>query len=156
MASRSVQFALTWTVHPARQSPGATVLTAGVIVALAVAAGALMESVWWGVLSVVLLLISLHRFFLPNRFVLDECGASAGTVLQRHRIHWSDVRRYDCGRCGVRLSSRLRPAAFAGGSSVTLLLKGNAAEVLTRIESCLRNASSDVVATAEANHAPPV
>lgn len=156
MASQSAQQEFRWTVHPARQSPGAALAAAGAIVVLAAAAAGLMESVWWGVLSLVLVVLPLHRFFLPNWFVLDEAGATAGTVLRCHRIRWGEVRRFDAGSAGVLLSSRLRPAVITGGSSVILLFRDNAAEVVARIESHLREASSDVVATAEVNHAPPV
>jgi hypothetical protein len=156
MSSQSVQQDLTWTVHPARQSPGAALAAAGVIVALAAAAAALMESIGWGVLSLVLVVLPLHRFFLPNRFVLDEAGATADTLLRRRRIRWGDVRRFDPGTAGVLLSSRVRRSTLDAGSSVILLYRDNATEVVARIESHLREASSHVVATVEVEHAPPV
>lgn len=156
MSSQSVQQDLTWTVHPARQSPGAALAAVGVIAALAAAAGALMESIWWGMLSLALLVLPLHRFFLPNRFVLDETGATAGTVLRGRHIRWRDVRRFDPGTSGVLLSTRFRPSAFGGGSSVILLFRDNTAEVEAWIESHLRAESDDVVEAAEVNHAPPV
>ncbi len=156
MSSQAVQQDLTWTVHPARQSPGAALAAGGAIVALAASAGALMESIWWGLLSLVLLALPLHRFFLPNRFGLDETGATATTLLRRRRIRWGDVRRFDPGTAGVLLSSRFRPSAFGGGSSVILLFRDNAAEVVARIRSHLLEASDNVVATAEVNDATPV
>jgi hypothetical protein len=156
MTSQSLEPDLAWTVHPARQSPAAALLSAGVILALAAAAGALMGSVQWGVLSLVLLVLPLHRFFLPNRFVLDGAGATAGTLLRRRHIRWGDVRRFDLGTAGALLSSRFRPSTLSARSSVIILFRDNAAEVVARIESHLRKASSGVVATVEVQHAPPV
>ncbi len=68
-------------------------------------------------LAVVLLVLSLRRFFFPTRFAVDADGVIADSLFGAQRLAWSEVRRLAVDRHGAYLSTRSRPSrldAFRG------------------------------------------
>jgi len=103
---------LVWRVHPARDRVGAACFAAAVVTAMAWLSAAMMQSVWWGALAVVVLFVALRRFFLPSQFRIDAEGITARNSLSRQRYHWSQIFRFSCDRRGGYLSTRSRSSVL--------------------------------------------
>ena len=108
----SSRTSLVWGVHPARDRVGATCFAAAVVAAMSWLSAAMMQSVWWGALAVVVLFVALRRFFLPSQFRIDAEGITARNSLSRQRYHWSQICRFSCDRRGGYLSTRSRSSVL--------------------------------------------
>jgi len=107
-----------WSAHPARERVGAAAAGVGVIGAFAAMSGVLMQSPWWAVISAVLLVLFLNRFFFPSRFTIDDDGITATYPFGRKRMLWQELRRFGHGVYGGFLSTRARPARMDRGMHV--------------------------------------
>lgn len=127
---------LAWRAYPARQRPAAAVL-AGLAIAAVALASAAVGGVFWGILAVVVLVLSLNRFFFPSRFVIDSEGVAARYLLGTQRFAWSEIRRFCCDRHGLYLSTRSRPSRLDAYRGLHLLFGARREEVLSRIRASL-------------------
>lgn len=106
-----------WCAHPARERLLAAMATVVVIAAMAVCVLVAYGSLTWAVLSAVVLVATLNRFFLPTRFAIDDEGITARHPLGRQRFLWREVRRFVHDRRGGYLSTSRRASrldAFRG------------------------------------------
>jgi len=127
---------LTWRAYPARQRPAAAVL-AGLAVAAVALACAATGGLFWGILAIVVLLLSLYRFFFPSRFVIDSEGVTATYLLGTQRFAWSEIRRFCCDRHGLYLSTRSRRSRLDAYRGLYLLFGARREEVLSRVRASL-------------------
>lgn len=97
---------LSWTAHPFRERRGAALL------ALLLIAGFTAASYWasgggmWGLLAAPVLLVSLNRFFMPSRYVMDATGVTARHAFTKCRREWQDVERWAADAHGAILLPR--------------------------------------------------
>jgi len=124
--------AFTWQAHPARERPAAAAFAVAVIAVIGVVI-AMSAEVWWGVLAVTVLILSLNRFFFPSRYTLSEQGVTVHNLFGARRCDWSRIRRFQHDRHGVYLSTRSRPSRLDAYQGVQLLFGPARDEVLTRI-----------------------
>jgi hypothetical protein len=99
---------MTWRVHPAVRRPQAAFVAVVVIVLFSVAAAVGFGHSAWGVLSAVVLILSLNRFFMPSSFAIDDAGLTAQFPLTSRRLEWRTVRRFEPSEHEVVLSMNLR------------------------------------------------
>jgi len=112
---------LAWDVHPARERPAAAAGTACASAAFAVVAG-LAEHWLVGVLVLGVLVLALHRFWFPVRFVVDAAeGMSARALLSTQHLPWSRIRRFVHDERGGHASRRARPSRLDAFTGVHLL-----------------------------------
>jgi hypothetical protein len=71
-------------------------------------------SALWAVGSVIVILLSLHRFFLPSWYEIDAAGVCVRTIFGRQHISWQDIRRFEHGSRGAVLGRRARSRVGAG------------------------------------------
>ena len=90
MASEADTFR--WRVHPFRERRGAAVLAVSAVLVAGGATFVAGGSLSWGLPAVVLLLVSLNRFFLPSRFEIDSEGAIARYPFKSYHVPWSQVK----------------------------------------------------------------
>lgn len=126
----------TWRAHPARSRPLAALHGALAIGGIAVLC-ATLGGVFWGGLAVVLLVVSLRRFYFPSRFTIDRQGITASDLLGTRRLAWSEVRRFCQDRHGAYLSTRSCPSRWDAYRGVHVLFGSRRVEVLAAIRSCL-------------------
>lgn len=122
---------LSWRVHPARERVKATLFATVVILTIAVAIYVSFRSVGWSLIALLVLVMSLNRFFFPSRFTIDHEGITACYPLRRQRCAWENVRRFLHDRNGGYLSTRhgsSRLDAFRGMH----VLFGNRQEAVIR------------------------
>ena len=100
-----------------------------VVAAMCAAAGVAFGGAGYALLAAAFLVLSLARFFLPSRFVLDAAGVSRRSAGGRGQLAWSQVRRVVVGQAGVFLSPFERPSRLDSFRGLFLPFAGNAAEV---------------------------
>ena len=129
---------LTWRAHPARERIGAALLTLTAVAALSGLAALMMQSVWWGLLAAVMLLVPLRSFFLPSRYRLDEHGIAVHRCGMVRRFRWKDVRRLLFDSRGAFLSRRSRATALDPYRGMHVLFSGNRQQVVACIRDYVR------------------
>jgi hypothetical protein len=124
--------ALEWSAHPARQRPLAA-LTALVVCSAFAAIVWVSFGAGWSVLSIVVLVLSLHRFFFSSRFVIDAQGVSATYLLRRQRLRWSDVRRFVSDERGGYLSTRSALSRWDAFGGIHIIFNQNRQRVIDEV-----------------------
>ena len=70
----NIELPLKWISHPALETPAKGVLAIVVIIIAAFGAAILMESIFWGMFSFLVLFLGLIRFFIPTEYSIDSAG----------------------------------------------------------------------------------
>ncbi len=97
---------LTWRVHPARERVKATLFAAVAILTIAAVIYVSFQSAGWSMIALLVLVMSLNRFFFSSRFTIDTEGITARYPLRRQRYDWENVRRFIHDRSGGYISTR--------------------------------------------------
>ncbi|MCA9242949.1 MAG: PH domain-containing protein [Phycisphaerales bacterium] len=126
-----------WTAHPARQRPGAAVFASAVIVAFSVVVELATGERWMAGVSLVVLLVALHRFFLPTRVVLTDEAVEVREPFSTRRLRWEEIRRADFGRFGVWLSPLRKPTIRESRRGAHVLYDGAGRECAEAIRARL-------------------
>jgi hypothetical protein len=122
---------LTWSAHPARERIREAVFAVVVILTVSTVMYLSFQSIWWGLLAVLVLIVSLNRFFFPSRFKIDPRGITAHYPLRTQFYGWKDVRRFRHDRNGGYLSTRYVDSRFDAYRGMHLLF-GNQKEAVVR------------------------
>jgi hypothetical protein len=88
------------------------------------------ESLWWGILGFLLLLVSLWSYFLPCRYVMDDWGVRKRSPFGEEKRSWDQVRSMVPDRNGVLLSPFPKPSRLAKFRGLSVQFSGNRKEVL--------------------------
>ncbi len=75
-------------------------------------AGEIMQSQAWVPLSMVVMALMLHRFFLPTRFQIDSSGVQVSHGGTTKRLSWMRVRRFVFDQHGGILDTRATESRF--------------------------------------------
>jgi hypothetical protein len=106
-----------WSAHPAGLHPRRAVAVALVIAAFAALLGMACGSMLVSVISALVLMVSLNRFYFTSRFEIDAEGITARYPLRTQRLEWASTRRFLHDQFGGYLSTRARASrwdAFRG------------------------------------------
>ncbi len=106
--SKSVQVEFSWQAHPAVERTGRALLGAVIVLGIVASIWVSFQSVGWCILAVVVLVLSLNRFYFSSRFDIDAEGITARFPLGTRRCLWADVRRFVTDQNGGFLSTRRR------------------------------------------------
>ena len=121
---------LEWTSHPARERPWATVVLILIMVLAAAAAALTLMNLWWGIIGLLLLCLSMWNYLLPVRFRMDSEGVCKKSVFGTERKSWSEIRTWIPDRYGVLLSPFPGPSRLAKFRGLSVQFRGNREEVL--------------------------
>lgn len=133
---------LVWRAHPLRERLLAGSFTSLLILGLAFAVSLTMESPIWGILSAVVLVLALYRFYFPSSFEIDSDGISARYLFSRKRYEWARVRRFLWDHRGAYLSTRGRSSRMDAFNGLTVLFGTHRAEVMKLIRRHMDEARS--------------
>ena len=75
-----------WFAHPARERGGRAALGVVLILVIAGLVANLMNTIFWGVLAIVILVVATNRFFFRSRFSIDDEGITASYPLGKQRV----------------------------------------------------------------------
>ena len=134
--------AYTWTVHPARQRWVAAICALIIIVLAGILIAAWVDSPAWapwvGLGAVVVLILSLNRFFFPSKFTIDQSGITAVFPMARKRYQWRQLRRFVHDENGGFLSTRARRSRFDAFSGLHLVFPSQRGPVISMIKVYMR------------------
>ncbi len=133
--------AFTWHAHPAGERTGPAVLGLVIVAALAAAVWATVHSVTGAVVSAIVLVVSLNRFYFRSHFEIDSDGIIARYPLRTQRLRWSDTRRFVVGHYGGFLSGRSKPSRLDAWQGLHILFGRQRATVIDRIQAHLGEGS---------------
>ncbi len=141
---------LSWRAFPANQRRGQAALALIVVVLIAAlvfvllryggtgSAGRGMTSAQcalWACLSALALLLSLHRFFFPSRYEIDDEGLTYRHLFGRERYRWEDFHRFLLDEKGGFLMTTPRRPRLRPLQGVHLLFDGAREEAVRLIAS---------------------
>jgi hypothetical protein len=121
---------LEWVSHPARERPWATAVLVLIMVLAAAAAALTLQNMWWGIVGLLLLCLSMWSYLLPVRFRMDGEGVEKKSVFGTEKKSWSEVRSWVPDRYGVLLSPFPGPSRLAKFRGLSVQFSGNREEVL--------------------------
>ncbi len=124
---------LSWTAHPARQRPEQASLAIGLIVVFSIAVLLSTGSVAWACFSAGLLVLTLNRFFLPSRYVIDGESITARYPLRSMTMRWSELRRFHVDEYGGYLSNRPERSRLDAYRGIHLLFDEQRERVINEI-----------------------
>lgn len=92
-----------WSVHPAKKTPRKTFLALSFIVIFMFAVG-FIYGVFWAILGVLILFFSLHSYFFPTRYEVDEGKVLIKNIFGTQRRSLSEFKKVYKGKNGILLS----------------------------------------------------
>ncbi len=133
---------LEWRAHPARERIGAAVVASLAILAISGTVFLSSRSVPWSVVSTLLLLFSLNRFYFPSRFTIDSQRITATYLFRRQSCAWGKIIRFRHDANGAYLSTRGRPSRLDPFRGIHILFGSEKEKVIPRITSFMREAGT--------------
>jgi hypothetical protein len=124
---------LEWSVFPFTENLRKSAMVVLIIAGAGIVVHVAFKDVFLTLLSVVILLVSLHTFFTRTAYRLDDKGVTVTTVGIRTSKAWSAFKRYQADAKGVTLSPFAKPSRLDPFRSVRLLFGGNRDEVVAFI-----------------------
>ena len=124
---------LEWSVFPFLEDTRRSAIVVSIVVAACVAVHLAFKDVFLTVLSLAILLVSLHTFFTKTTYRLGEKGVTVRPVGVKTFKTWSAFKRYSADGKGVTLSPFAKPSRLDPFRSVRLLYGGNRDEVVAFI-----------------------
>ena len=121
---------LEWVSHPARERPWATVVLVFIMILAAAAAALTLQNLWWGIVGLLLLCLSMWNYLLPVRFRMDGQEVEKKSPFGTEKKNWSEVRSWVPDRYGVLLSPFPRPSRLAKFRGLSVQFSGNREEVI--------------------------
>ena len=131
----------TWHAHPARERTGPAVLGLLIVAALAAAVWTMVHSITGAVVSAIVVVAALNRFYFRSRFEIDSTGITARFLLGTQRLRWSETRRFVVDDHGGYLSSRSKRSRLDAWQGVHILFGLQRAAVIERIQAHLGEGS---------------
>jgi hypothetical protein len=120
---------LRWRSWPLTENLPRSILRVALFLGLCALVGVGFGGWEYALLAMVLVGLSLLRFFLPTTYVLDEQAATARVLGPARKLPWSQVRRVGVGPAGVFLSPFERPSRLDSFRGMFLRFAHNADEV---------------------------
>ena len=122
---------LTWVSHPAADDPFYKPLALiSLIVAVSIGASLAFDHASFGILALLVLAISMARYFLPTTYHLSQQGLTMRLLGMKRRRDWGEFRNFYPHAVGVHLSPFARPSRLDPFRGQFLRFRGNRDEVL--------------------------
>ncbi|MCK5784924.1 MAG: hypothetical protein KAH54_00040 [Candidatus Sabulitectum sp.] len=124
------QETLEWVSCPMKERPKATAALIAIMLVSSFAASVMMGNVWWGIIGLALLFLSMWSFFLPVIFTMDVTGVKKKSPFGLEARKWGEVRSIVPDANGVLLSPFKEPTRLAKFRGLGVQFSGNREEVL--------------------------
>jgi hypothetical protein len=125
---------LEWTCHPMKRKPLAAAIASLLIVVIAVLVYLATESRMFTVLALVILLLSLAKFYFPTRYRLSDRRIIVKTTTHTLTKEWPMYRSCWPDRNGILLSPFAEQSRLENFRGLFLLFDNNAEEVTAFIK----------------------
>ena len=110
-----------WTVHPAKRDLTKTIVSGVFIVTFIVLVG-IFYGIFWSVFGFVVLFVSLHSYFFPTSYEIDDDEVRVKNIFMTQKRKLSEFRKVYVGRNGTLLSPFRRKTFLNQFRGVFLLL----------------------------------
>ncbi|MFH1687515.1 MAG: hypothetical protein ABIE70_08345 [bacterium] len=121
---------LQWTVHPVKRRPLVSLAVTVFVFLVAAVVYYAMDSRVFAVLAMVVMLMSLGKFYFPTHYALDEVGITIKTTTQTLTKEWKLYRSYYPDKSGVLLSPFPEPSRLENFRGVYVMIQDNREQVL--------------------------
>lgn len=134
---------LAWTCHPVKRSPWKSAAVSCLILFFAILVWIGTESRFFTSLSIVILFLSLSKFYLPTGYKLTEKKIYVKTLTQTLAKEWKLYRSWYPDKNGILLSTFAQPSRLENFRGLYLLFEKNGAEVTAFVGKCIGNAVAE-------------
>jgi hypothetical protein len=121
---------LEWTCHPVKRNPWKSVAVSALILFFAILVWIGTESRLFTSLSIVILLLSLSKFYLPTGYKLTEKRIYVKSLTQTLVKEWKIYRSFYPDKNGVLLSTFAEPSRLENFRGLYLLFENNRDQVV--------------------------
>jgi len=121
---------LEWSVFPFLEDKRRSAVVVAIIAAAGILVHLAFKDVFLTLLSLAILVVSLHTFFTKTTYRLEEKGVTVTTLGVKTFKTWSAFKRYSTDAKGITLSPFAKPSRLDPFRSVRMLFGGNKDEVV--------------------------
>ena len=111
-----------WSTHPVREHPRRAVAASLAVVVCGLMVATSFKTPLTGVLTglgaIVILLLTLNRFFLPSVFAIDASGITARWPMKTRSLPWSKIARFAHDDEGGFLFTRTHPSRWRADNGI--------------------------------------
>ncbi|MEA3296701.1 MAG: hypothetical protein U9R56_02420 [candidate division Zixibacteria bacterium] len=129
---------LEWTCHPMRRRPLVSVLTTIFIVVVGIVVFYSTNSRAFAVLALVVMCLSLAKFYFPTSYRLTKDKLIVKTTTQTLARKWSQYRSCYPDKNGILLSPFPVPSRLENFRGLYLMFSDNRDEVTAFVKTCIR------------------
>jgi hypothetical protein len=126
----AISYDMEWTCHPLKRRPLAAVLVTLFIMVCGLAVYVATESRWFSAFALIVLYLSVAKFYFPTTYGVTSEGITVKTTTQKLFKPWSMYRSYYPDKNGVLLSPFTRPTRLENFRGLFVLFENNRTEVL--------------------------
>jgi hypothetical protein len=141
---------LEWVCHPFKRSPWKSVGVSAIVLFFGILVWLGTESRMFTSLSMVILFLSLSKFYLPTRYKLTEKKIYVMTTTHTLVKEWTMFRSIYPDKNGVLLSTFAGPSRLENFRGLYLLFENNGDEVVAYVRKRMPAATQTGSASAEA------
>jgi len=120
---------LAWTVHPVKRRPLVSVAVTAFVIFIAIMVYTWMESHWFTALALLIMLMSLAKFYFPTYYKLTDKGVTVKSTSQTLVKEWKLYRSCYPDKKGVLLSPFVQPTRLENFRGLYVMFEGNGDEV---------------------------
>ncbi|MCD6249377.1 MAG: hypothetical protein J7J98_03470 [candidate division Zixibacteria bacterium] len=135
---------LEWTCHPVKRKPLVSAAVTLFIILVVVAIYMTTYSRMFTLLGLVILLMSLAKFYFPTRFKMSESGVTIKTTTQTLFKEWGIYRSCYPDKKGILLSPFVEPSRIENFRGLYVMFEGNADVVTAFVKQRIRRAHPEI------------
>ncbi len=129
---------LEWSVFPFKEDRRRSAIVVAIVIGSGFLVYVAFGDIFLGVLSVVILFVSLHTYFTRTTYCLTAKGVEIRSSVGRTFKAWSEFKRFSADAKGVTLSPFAKPSRLEPFRSVRLLYGGNREDVVEFVSKNIR------------------
>ena len=126
-----------WTSHPAVLHKKKAIFSGIIILLFGYVVFIVFQSIYWSLLSVIILIYSLNQFYFPIYYSISNKGIRKKFICGNYSMDWTDIKRFSKNNRGGILYNRAKQSFMDYFSGMELQFEHNADEVIQRIETMM-------------------
>lgn len=135
---------LQWTCHPVKRKPLVSLLVSLFIAVVGAMIYLMTESHMFTLLGMIIMLMSLAKFYFPTTFKLSDRGVTAKTTTQTLFKEWKIYRSCYPDKKGILLSPFVEPSRLENFRGLYVMFEDNAGEVTAFVRERIRKAHPEM------------
>ena len=128
---------LSWTSHPAVLYKNKAVFSGIIILLFGYVVLITFQSIYWSLLSIIILIYSLNQFYFPIYYSISNKGITKKFICGNYSMDWTDIKRFSKNNRGGILYNRTKQSFMDHFTGMELQFEHNADEVVQRIETMM-------------------